>query len=357
MGKPLRAAIVGCGAIACGNDAQWLHQPGARPPLTHAGAYRIHPATILVAAAEVDRARLEQFGRDWGVSALYSDYREMLWKEKVDILSVCTPPSFHAEMVSEAARLGVRAVFCEKPLAADPKEAQAALQACEDNGTVLAVNYLRRWNATLAEWARKLAAGDLGRIRRATASYTKGILTNGTHAIDLILWWVGPLKWVQTVGPVQCDNGDISVDALCLAEAGVPCYLQACRQEDFNILELDLLTDRGRIRLTENGRRIERYRAIQDPSYPQYSILESDPEVTLTAWQECLPRAVEDLIACLQKGTPPRCSGGEAYDALTVAAAIHASAREGGRRVEIASIGSPIQAASGHPFQPKQGFA
>lgn len=357
MGKPFRAAIVGCGAISCGNDAQWLRQLEVRPPLTHAGAYRVNPATTLVAAADVDRTRLERFGRDWGVPALYADYRELLRKERVDMLSVCTPTALHTEVVVEAAQLGVHAIFCEKPLAGNPKEAQAALLACEERGTVLAVNYFRRWNPTLADWAKQLAAGELGRIRRATAYYTKGVLSNGTHAIDLIQWWVGGIKWVQTLGNVFPEESDCSVDARCLTESGVPCDLRACRQEDFNILELDLFTDRGRIRLIQNARRLERYGVIQDPNYDQYRILEPEPEVTPTAWQECMSRAVEDLVACLETGAAPRCGGREASAAVNVAAAIQVSAREGGRVIELSSIGLPIPVVAGKQVGLSRRFA
>lgn len=336
MARLLRAGLVGCGAIACGNDAEWIRS-GDRTkfPLTHAGAYRQDPNITLVAAADVDRIRLEQFGRDWGVTGLYTDYRDMLRKETLDIVSVCAPPDLHGHIVREASRQGLPAVFCEKPLAADPEEARAVLQDCDRSRTVLAVNYFRRWNATLEAWADRLASGELGRIRRANAYYTKGIRHNGTHAVDLLLWLVGKIESVQVLRVCQEGDDDIGVDALCLTESGVPCYLQACRQEDFNVLEIDLLTDRGRIRVTENGRRIEHYAVKQDPHYRQYAILNSEPDVALTAWQDCLSRAIEDVTRCLATGAKPKCSGREAYEALRVAAAIQTSAREGGRTVNL----------------------
>lgn len=341
MGKRLRAAIVGCGSIACGNDAEWLRSGGRTAPLTHAGAYRYNPNTVLVAAADVDRVRLEQFGRDWGVTALYTDYKEMMRREGLDILSVCAPSTLHARIIREASRHGLAAVFCEKPLAADPDEALAIIQACERSQTTLAVNYFRRWNATLEAWAGRLASGELGKIRRVNAYYTKGIVGNGTHVVDLLLWLVGRIRAVRALRSVTSQAGDLEVDALVLTETEVPCYLHACRQEDFNFLEIDLLTDRGRVRVTENGRRIEHYDVGQDPYYRQYTILNPEPDVTLTAWQDCLDLAVKDVVRCLAHGTKPKCGGREAYEALKVATAIQTSAREGGRVVEVSSIDMP----------------
>lgn len=337
MGKRFRGALIGCGAIGCQNDAARLRS-GTGLPLSHAGAYRLHPEIELVAAADPDRDRLQEFGEAWGVAALYPDYRELLRKEAVDLLSVCTPTPLHAEIVGEACGHGAKAVFCEKPLAATPAAALAAVRACEASRTILAVNYVRRWNPTLAVLAARLAAGEFGEIRRATAYYTKGIANNGTHVVDLLGWLVGPIRSVRALRATPEGGGDLAADALCFTETGVPCYLQACRQEDFNILELDLLTGRGRLRVAANSRRIEWYEAGPDPAYTQYRVLAADPEVTPTEWERCLSLAVEDLVTCLKTGGRPACGGAEACEALRMTSAIRASHEEGGRTVELDEV-------------------
>lgn len=350
MGKQFRAVLIGCGAIGCRNDTARLRS-GIGLPLSHAGAYRLHPEIELVAAADPDRDRLREFGEAWGVVALYPDYRELLMKEAVDLLSVCTPTPLHVEIVGEACGRGAKAVFCEKPLAATPGEALAVIRACKASGTILAVNYVRRWNPTLGALAARLAAGEFGEIRRATAYYTKGIANNGTHVVDLLGWFVGPIRSVRALRATQEDGGDLAADALCLTETGVPCYLQAYRQEDFNILELDLLTSCGRLRVAANGRRIEWYRAGPDPAYAQYRVLAADPEVTPTEWERCLSLAVEDLVTCLKAGGRPACEGAEACEALRVTSAILASHEEGGRTVEL----SEVEGAEPAPAEAKGG--
>lgn len=335
MADRLRTAIIGCGAIGCRNDRYWWRNKGEGFPLTHAGAYRANPTTALVAAADINQDRLEGFGQEWGVTALYSDFRKMLDKERVEVLSICTPTAWHAEMVREACVRGVRAVFCEKPLASDTREALAAIHACERSRIVLAVNYFRRWNATIEVVAGELASGSMGRIRRVNAFYTRGIRNNGTHALDLIHWLVGPIRTAQAVRFESFEDGDFSVDALCLSEGEVPCYLHACRQADFNIFEVDIMTDWVRLRITENGRRIERYEVKPDDSYEQYRILKATPQVITTAWEACFVRAVEDLITCVRTGGKPRCGSGEAYNALVVAEAIVRSAQCGGQQVSV----------------------
>jgi len=342
MDRRIRAGLIGCGVIGCGNDVEWLSSDGkAGAPLTHAGAYRRNADTDLVAAADIDQARLQQFGREWGVTALYTDYQDMLAKESLDVVSVCLPSELHGAVVRAASQRNLPAVLCEKPLATDPDEALGLLRDCERSKTILAVNYFRRWNATLEQWAARLASGELGQIRRANAYYTKGVVQNGTHAIDLLHWLVGRMASVQALHTSGERDGDMAVDALCLTEKGIPCYLQACRQEDSNVLEIDVLTDRGRVRVAENGRRIEHYTVKPDPYYRQYTILNAEPDVTETAWQDSLGRAVEDVLHCLATGAKPKCSGWDAYEALQVAAAVVASAWQDGRRVAISNADRP----------------
>jgi predicted dehydrogenase len=333
MAKSLRAAIVGCGAIAGGNDDRWIHGETQRPPFTHAGAYRNCSGVELTAAADPDSSRLERFARVWGIAGRYSDYKDMLRNEQIDILSICTPATLHAEVLREACLHGVPAVFCEKPLATELKDAHEVLQLCLKTRSVVAVNYFRRWNSTLREWIDRIVSGEFGRIRRINAYYTKGLVANGTHAIDLLLWLVGRIRAVRALRISSPHDADPSLDVLCLSQSDIPCYLQGCLQEDFNILEMDVFAERGRIRLAENGRRIEHYRCEQDLYYLQYRMLVPEPEVIPTSWQDCFSRAVQDLVSCLPGSDIPQCGPQEAYEALRVAIAARQSAMEGGREV------------------------
>ena len=82
--------VIGCGRIAS------LYESDSKAKkyysyLTYAGAYSSHPRTKIVSACDIDPERLREFGEAWHVDALYQDYREMLDKEDIHILSICTP--------------------------------------------------------------------------------------------------------------------------------------------------------------------------------------------------------------------------------------------------------------------------
>jgi len=107
----LKTAIVGCGKVAG----------------THALAYRALPNSEFVAACDVSPERAEAFGAKFQVRG-YTDLEEMLSREKVDVLSVCTQHTQHPAAVEAAAAAGVH-VISEKPLAIDLVSCDRAIAA------------------------------------------------------------------------------------------------------------------------------------------------------------------------------------------------------------------------------------
>ena len=86
----------------------------------HADSYRRNPLVEMTAVAAIDN--LEPFSEKWKIPRAYADYREMISKEDLDLVSVCLPNFLHHDVVMAAAKAG-RHVFCEKPLATTANDA------------------------------------------------------------------------------------------------------------------------------------------------------------------------------------------------------------------------------------------
>src|SRR5690242_4852758 len=119
-----RAGIIGCGRIADTIEDEVADAPGWQLlPFSHAGAYQRCPRTELVAAADPNEARRRSLGARRGVERLYADYREMLERETLDVVSVCVPTRLHGDVAIDVAERGVKAIFLEKPIAQSLGEA------------------------------------------------------------------------------------------------------------------------------------------------------------------------------------------------------------------------------------------
>ena len=162
-----------------------------------------------------DESAVAQAARrlDWQEHA--TDWREVIAREDVDIVDICTPGFLHAEIAIAALEAG-KHVLCEKPLANDTDEAVRmveAARAARERGQVAALGHTYRRVPALAHARDLVAAGRLGEIRQVRASYLQDWLVDaeagmswrlrketagsgalgdiGSHAVDQIQFVTG----------------------------------------------------------------------------------------------------------------------------------------------------------------------
>ncbi|MFJ1586334.1 Gfo/Idh/MocA family protein [Streptomyces sp. NPDC088197] len=163
----------------------------------HGLGLRAVPGVELVALADVDERTAEDLAGELGVPRTYRDYRELLVLERPDVVSVCTPPALHPEIVRAAAAAGVRAVHCEKPVALSYGEALEMTRVAADAGTQLTYNLQRRFEAVQRFAREAVAGGEIGEVV-TIEGYCPNLFDWGTHILDLILFHRGDTapEWV-----------------------------------------------------------------------------------------------------------------------------------------------------------------
>ena len=310
----LKCAIVGCGQIAGGYD-EISDQAGLR---THAAAYTERDDVRLVAVADLDRERANQFSRRWGGPAVYENVRALLEQEQPEIVSVCTPDETHAEFLKACLEYPfVRGVWCEKPLATDTAQAAAVVEGFERAGKVLMVNYQRRWNSRIEKVRQRILDGGIGQVQKVVVYYGKGILHNGSHAVDLLLYWFGNVRSHEIRGCIaDFTESDPTVDARLRFE-GFDAYLIGIDSRMFSLFEIDIIGSAGRIRLVDSGRRVEHFVVGQDPLYAGFRMLHMREHEGLQE-EPASPLAValRELVAAVRTGAPVRSDGRSALAVL-----------------------------------------
>ena len=193
-----RAGIIGCGRIASTIEDDVRKAPGfGLFPYTHAGVYQRHPHTELVAAADINESALSAFGERWGVTALYTDYREMLEREQLDIVSIAALSRLHHEMTLEVAKHPVKGIFLEKPVAHSLDEADEMIAACRSAGIKVAVNHTRTFDPYYRAAKALIDNGEIGELRAVLSTWKEGFSFGGSHLFDLLRYMVGAeADWV-----------------------------------------------------------------------------------------------------------------------------------------------------------------
>ncbi len=203
--KKLRAALIGSGGIA-----NICHVPG----------YLNLPGRVeIVALCDIRPEAIENTcaRHDLDVPA-YADFRTMLRKEKIDVVSVCTPNSVHKRATIAALNAKCH-VLCEKPIATNARDARAMCAAAKKNRRKLMIGQSGRYHANAQAIKRAVDAGYLGNIYYARAhairrreipakdTFLKMALSGGgpmydigVHMLDLALWQMGFPKPVAASG-------------------------------------------------------------------------------------------------------------------------------------------------------------
>src|SRR5690606_3417220 len=141
-----------------------------------------------------------------GIKNTYADYKEMLEKEELDIVSVCTPNKFHAPATIAALNSGCH-VLCEKHRAMNAAEVEEMIKAAEANNRHLTFGLHFRFTTEVQACKRLIDGGELGGIYAARVDAIRrrgipgwGVFTNkelqgggpvidiGVHMLDTALY-------------------------------------------------------------------------------------------------------------------------------------------------------------------------
>ena len=198
---------------------------------THSNAYRrvgnffdLEYKPVLKTVCGLVAAEAEAFAERWGYESWETDWRKVVEDKNIDVIEVCVPNNFHAEVAIAAAKAG-KIVICEKPLALNGAQALEMTKAVEAAGVpnFVSFNYRRIPAVTMAK--QLIDQGRLGKIFHYRANFLQdwtisadvpqgGMATwrldakaagSGVtgdllaHCIDLALWQNGPIKDVSAM--------------------------------------------------------------------------------------------------------------------------------------------------------------
>ncbi len=325
MAERYRAVVVGLGFIGAADpvsgDAIGQRVQDLRG--THAQALAAHPRVTLVAGSSRDLGRRGRFVERSGVRNTYESWEQMLDRERPDIVSVAVN-SPH-ELTTACARAGVRCVFCEKPLATSLRDADAMVDACAAGGTLLVVNHTRRWEPAFTAAAALVREGALGRLHHALVRWPAGRLGNvGTHIFDALDMLLGR-EAVEVRGELD-DTGrpdcrgsrfhDPGGWGTVRYAGGLKAFVDASESIDAPVPLSFLVTGSlGELRIDGRVGSIRPWRGEAAP------IPQGDDSRTP------MDLAVEEIVRCLDSGSPSSSPGTAARRALEVVMGFHASAR------------------------------
>lgn len=211
--KTIRWGIIGCGDVT---------EKKSGPGLQKADG------SSLVAVMRRNSEKAANYAKRHNVPRWYDDAQKLIDDPEVDAIYIATPPSSHMEYTIKAAEAG-KPVYCEKPLGISSDESTRMVTFCKEKGVKLFSAYYRRALPKFLKIKALLDSGAIGEIRYVQVSIHQSIseadkqdggswrvrpeisgggllLDVGSHALDLLDWFLGPITEAQGFAENQSES-------------------------------------------------------------------------------------------------------------------------------------------------------
>ena len=182
--RKVRVAVLGAGAWA-----RLAHIPG----------FKRDARCEVVAICDPQRHMAEALAAEFGIPSVYSDHREVLAREDVDLVDVCTPSATHFELSWAALEAG-KHVLCEKPVAFDFRDTIRAAELAKSKGLKTKLGFTFRYAPAMRYMKHLIDTGFIG-----TPFIFNGYEQNSQ--------WLDPMNPLRQVD-VDADQSVLQVSSL-----------------------------------------------------------------------------------------------------------------------------------------------
>lgn len=246
---------------------------------THANAISVHHKYQLIGAVDLSKEQRMRFETRYKKPAFESVEIASL-ELKPDLIVVSTNSESHCTVIADVINfIKPKVILCEKPLEIDFKKAKSIVEICEAKGILLYVNYMRRADPGVLEIKKRILSSQIRGPIKANVWYSKGLLNNGSHFIDLISFWLGNINSVSVINSGRLWAGRDSEPDFVLELEGGSAFFRSAWEEKFTHYGVELLSPDGRLRYDFGGKRIEWQNVCVDPNFKDYKILSSNSEI------------------------------------------------------------------------------
>jgi predicted dehydrogenase len=281
--KRLNAAVIGLGAVGWKYCRDRKEKTGC-----HVGAYLNSRRFRLVAVCDINEYKLKSFAKQHVDVSIYTDYCIMFRNEEIDVVSIATPTTSHFQVLYDIVRLESKPklVFMEKPLAHNLDSAKECVKICRENNVKLAVNFTRRWDDAYIKVRDMI--NHLTPIHIVGYASREKDFEGNIHMFDVLNWF---------------SNGDWSL-----------CTYIDCHPTDYLVFEIDIIGKEKRIKILENGQRIELYTSIHVEKERLGRLSKLPMPHLVYSFSKAMLNAVDNLAEAAMNGVEPSCSGEKALE-------------------------------------------
>lgn len=333
--EQLRFGLIGCGRVAP----------------RHAESVAALPDARLVAVADVRESRAAHFAQHYGADML-TDYRVLLARPDIDVVSICTPSGLHAQMAIDALQAG-KHVVVEKPIALSLADADRMIATAAAMGRKLCVVLQNRYNPPMQDLRRIVDEGRLGRLLlgNATVRWYRpqeyyedewhgtwamdggALMNQSIHHIDALQWFMGrPESVFAFTGTLahRMEAEDTGVAVIRFAGGGLGSVEGSTITYPENIEgSVAVFGEQGSTKIGGTALNRKVVWKVAGELEREREILTRDQVDPPSIYGTSHQKVIADMIEAIRDDRAPKTHGDEARKSLALVLAIYESARTG----------------------------
>ena len=315
---------------------------------THAQVIKGLPGAKLTAIATRTPEKARMAGEEHRC-AFYTDYREMLKRDDIDIVTICTPAALHLQMALDIAAAG-RHCIVEKPIEINAERSEQIIEAFDRRGLTLSVIFQHRFDPASRLLKDAIDRGTLGKLNYGAArtiwfrdeNYYRAtewrgawdgdgggaLMNQAIHSIDLLQYLMGPVEAVcgkyDTLYHREIETEDIGVALLRFKSGAIGVVEGMTLAWPGLYSEVSVFGQLGSAGIQNDALEHYGFKAGKDPQFE--ALLGQEKEDP--SRHPSFVRQYEDVMDAVNRGRPPLVTGQEGLKSVRLIMGIYESSKK-----------------------------
>jgi predicted dehydrogenase len=310
------AIVIGAGSIGALKDDKYDSKE-TETILTLAHAFWVDERINLIGIVDKNKEKALIAARKWDTAG-YININQI--DKNIDIVAVCVDTDQHYTVLMEVLKKKPQLVIAEKPFCCNSREAELVIKIYEKARIPIMIDFIRRYNSIFQNIAHAIRSKTYGKIRHASHIYTRGLMHEACHSIDIFRLFFGNFIDGEIVYPdfgfADRDKKDKTHAVVMQFELCPYCVFLPFDGRDYGIYEFDILTQKSRVRIVESSSQVKICYPEKEKVYGSYnSLYDDNPRIYKTHLKKSLLNVVGNAIGHLKNNETLVCI---ANDALKV---------------------------------------
>ena len=262
MKNKYKTAIIGLGRIGLSYDLN----KNIKGNLSYFTTLYKNEFFKLISVADVNKKIFSHIS-DKSTIKHFLSHKELLQSSHHDVIVVSSPDETHFKILKDIVKYKPLLVICEKPLTNNLKELKHIIKLYNANRIKLITNFSRRYISDFIKINEFINKKKFGKIQLVNMICSRGIFHNGSHLVDLAIWYFGTPKKIKRVSKKKSESykGDFS-GHLILEYKDFKVNIFSTDIKDLGNEEIDIVSDKFRLRVNNEGK-LETLKVINHPDY------------------------------------------------------------------------------------------